>query len=67
MNEVFGHMYAYLFNVYVGRVHDIMVRDSNKDPASDPTALLAKILINQVGLAWSFLSSKLYCFFLFAE
>ncbi|CAL5328280.1 unnamed protein product [Camellia sinensis] len=29
-------------------VHDIMVRDSNKDPATSPNALLAKLLIGQV-------------------
>ncbi|CAL5374785.1 unnamed protein product [Camellia sinensis] len=28
-------------------VHDIMVRDSNKDPATSPNALLAKLLIGQ--------------------
>ncbi|KAK4853516.1 hypothetical protein QYF36_010423 [Acer negundo] len=30
------------------RVHDIMKRDSNKDPAKNPHAALAKILIDQV-------------------
>lgn len=30
------------------RVHDIMERDSQKDPSTYPKALLAKILINQV-------------------
>ncbi|KAK7388405.1 hypothetical protein VNO78_23221 [Psophocarpus tetragonolobus] len=30
------------------RVHDIMRRDSNKDPAAYPNALLAKVLINQI-------------------
>jgi hypothetical protein len=40
----------YLLRVNVGRVHDIMRRDSNKDPATNPQALLAKVLIDQVGL-----------------
>ncbi|KAH0850013.1 hypothetical protein HID58_095872 [Brassica napus] len=30
------------------RVHEIMKKDSSKDPESNPTAALAKILINQV-------------------
>ncbi|THG20320.1 hypothetical protein TEA_029455 [Camellia sinensis var. sinensis] len=33
---------------YSSWVHDIMVRDSNKDPATSPNALLAKLLIGQV-------------------
>lgn len=32
------------------RVNDIMEKDSNKDPASNPNALLAKVLIGQVVL-----------------
>ena len=40
----------YLLHVNVGRVHDIMKRDSNKDPATNPHALLAKVLIDLVGL-----------------
>ncbi|KAF3452905.1 hypothetical protein FNV43_RR03338 [Rhamnella rubrinervis] len=35
------------------QIHDIMIRDSNKDPASNPNALLAKVLTNQVG--WPYL------------
>lgn len=27
-----------------------MIKDSQKDPATDPTALLAKVLIDQVSL-----------------
>lgn len=38
----------YLLFVNLGRVHDIMKRDSNKDPATNPHAVLAKILIDQV-------------------
>jgi hypothetical protein len=38
----------YLLFVNLGRVHDIMRRDSNKDPATNPHAVLAKILIDQV-------------------
>lgn len=30
------------------RVHDIMKRDSDKDPATNPQALVAKVLIDQV-------------------
>lgn len=30
------------------RVHDIMKRDSDKDPATNPQASLAKVLIDQV-------------------
>lgn len=29
----------------------MMLRDSNKDPASNPNASIAKILIDQVGLS----------------
>ena len=36
-----------------------MIRDSNKDPTSNPNALLAKILIDQVALPEKFWSSKL--------
>lgn len=34
----------------MSRVYDIMKRDSNKDPDAFPNAMLAKVLINQVGL-----------------
>ncbi|CAB4319253.1 unnamed protein product [Prunus armeniaca] len=30
------------------RVHEIMKRDSNKDPTTSPNALLARILVNQI-------------------
>ncbi|KAK4257580.1 hypothetical protein QN277_007149 [Acacia crassicarpa] len=30
------------------RVHDIMIRDSNEDPTTNPKALLAKVLIDKV-------------------
>lgn len=35
-----------------------MKRDSEKDPATDPNALLAKLLIGQVGFSFSKLHSK---------
>jgi len=41
----------YLFlHEYLSRVHDIMRRDSNKDPAVYPNALLARVLIDQVNI-----------------
>ena len=33
---------------HFSRVHAIMEKDSQKDPASNPNALLAKVLIGQV-------------------
>lgn len=43
-----GYM-SYLLYINLGRVHKIMRTDSNKDPATSPQALLAKVLIDQVG------------------
>lgn len=56
----------------VFRVYKIMKSDSEKDPATDPNALLAKLLIGQVGFSFSKLHSKSlvleisdYCFLIF--
>lgn len=46
---------------FLVRVHDIMKRDSNKDPVSYPIASLAKVLIGQVVFP---LNSFIYLFLL---
>lgn len=38
-----------------------MERDSDKDPETDPDALLAKLLIGQVGFSFSRLHSQESC------
>ncbi|KAH7546138.1 hypothetical protein FEM48_Zijuj01G0168800 [Ziziphus jujuba var. spinosa] len=48
VNLVAGDKPADVYSEIARRVHDIMIRDSNKDPDSNPNALLAKVLINQV-------------------
>ncbi|PON70429.1 DNA-directed RNA polymerase, phage-type [Parasponia andersonii] len=48
VNLVAGEKPADVYSEIATRVHNIMLRDSNKDPASNPNALLAKILIDQV-------------------
>ncbi|CAL5376392.1 unnamed protein product [Camellia sinensis] len=48
VNLVAGEKPADVYSEIAARVHDIMVRDSNKDPATSPNALLAKLLIGQV-------------------
>ncbi|KAI8016887.1 hypothetical protein LOK49_LG04G00656 [Camellia lanceoleosa] len=48
VNLVAGEKSADVYSEIAARVHDIMVRDSNKDPATSPNALLAKLLIGQV-------------------
>lgn len=44
----------------MGRVYDIMRRDSNKDPDTFPNALLAKVLLGQVSLDFKFQSCANY-------
>ncbi|KAF5725888.1 DNA/RNA polymerases superfamily protein isoform 1 [Tripterygium wilfordii] len=39
---------ADVYSEIAARVHEIIRRDSNKDPATNPNALLAKVLIDQV-------------------
>ncbi|XP_013604173.1 PREDICTED: DNA-directed RNA polymerase 3, chloroplastic [Brassica oleracea var. oleracea] len=48
VNLVAGEKPADVYSEISFRVHEIMKKDSNKDPESNPTAALAKILINQV-------------------
>ena len=52
---VYGHL-KFIFaqneteEIFAYRVHEIIRRDSNKDPATNPHALLAKVLIDEVVL-----------------
>ncbi|GFP94803.1 DNA-directed RNA polymerase 3 chloroplastic [Phtheirospermum japonicum] len=48
VNLIAGDKPADVYSEIADRVHDIMRRDSEKDPATDPNALLAKLLIGQV-------------------
>uniref|UniRef100_A0A5B7BD76 DNA-directed RNA polymerase n=1 Tax=Davidia involucrata TaxID=16924 RepID=A0A5B7BD76_DAVIN len=48
VNLVAGEKPADVYSEIAARVHYIMERDSNKDPATNPNALLAKVLIGQV-------------------
>ncbi|XP_059635968.1 DNA-directed RNA polymerase 3, chloroplastic isoform X2 [Cornus florida] len=48
VNLVAGDKPADVYSEIAARVHNIMERDSNKDPATNPHALLAKLLIGQV-------------------
>ncbi|KAJ0260366.1 DNA-directed RNA polymerase 3 [Hirschfeldia incana] len=48
VNLVAGEKPADVYSEISLRVHEIMKKDSSKDPESNPTAALAKILINQV-------------------
>ncbi|KAL7193521.1 hypothetical protein ACSBR2_025184 [Camellia fascicularis] len=48
VNVVAGEKPAAVYSQIAARVHDIMVRDNNKDLATSPNALLAKLLIGQV-------------------
>lgn len=48
VNLTAGDKPADVYSEIAVRVHDIMRRDSNKDPATNPQALLAKVLIDQV-------------------
>ncbi|KAL1097043.1 hypothetical protein V6Z11_D05G009100 [Gossypium hirsutum] len=48
VNLVAGEKPADVYSEIAVRVHNIMKRDSNKDPATNPNALLAKLLIDQV-------------------
>ncbi|GAV88805.1 RNA_pol domain-containing protein [Cephalotus follicularis] len=58
VNLVAGEKPADVYSEIAVRVHDIMKRDSNKDPTTNPSALLAKVLIDQVGLDSSEVGSK---------
>ena len=44
---------------FADRVHEIIRRDSSKDPATNPHALLAKILVDQVILSFPALMFEL--------
>ncbi|XWS73124.1 hypothetical protein CRYUN_Cryun02cG0098400 [Craigia yunnanensis] len=48
VNLVAGEKPADVYSEIAVRVHNIMKRDSNKDPATNPNALLAKLLTDQV-------------------
>ncbi|XVF34354.1 hypothetical protein REPUB_Repub18cG0052600 [Reevesia pubescens] len=48
VNLVAGEQPADVYSEIAVRVHNIMKRDSDKDPATNPNALLAKLLIDQV-------------------
>ncbi|GMN63565.1 hypothetical protein TIFTF001_032733 [Ficus carica] len=48
VNLVAGDKPADVYSEIAQRVYDMMLRDSNKDPASNPNASIAKILIDQV-------------------
>ncbi|ONK78853.1 uncharacterized protein A4U43_C01F240 [Asparagus officinalis] len=48
VNLVAGEKPADVYSGIAARVLDIMMKDSQKDPATNPTALLAKVLIDQV-------------------
>ncbi|OIV97230.1 hypothetical protein TanjilG_27213 [Lupinus angustifolius] len=48
VNLVANEKPADVYTEIAVRVHDIMTRDSNKDPATYPNALLAKVLTDQI-------------------
>ncbi|BBH08636.1 DNA/RNA polymerases superfamily protein [Prunus dulcis] len=48
VNLVDGDKPADVYSEIAARVHEIMKRDSNKDPTTSPNALLARILVNQI-------------------
>ncbi|KAI7727753.1 hypothetical protein M8C21_013143, partial [Ambrosia artemisiifolia] len=48
VNLVAGEKPSDVYSEIAGRVHEIMQRDSEKDPTSYPNALLARLLIGQV-------------------
>ncbi|XP_010273705.1 PREDICTED: DNA-directed RNA polymerase 3, chloroplastic isoform X1 [Nelumbo nucifera] len=48
VNLVAGEKPADVYSEIAARVHSIMKMDAEKDPTTDPTALLAKVLIDQV-------------------
>ncbi|KAI8570282.1 hypothetical protein RHMOL_Rhmol01G0022300 [Rhododendron molle] len=48
VNLVAGEKPADVYSEIAARVHDIMKRDSNEDPAINPNAILAKALVGQV-------------------
>ncbi|XP_022999624.1 DNA-directed RNA polymerase 3, chloroplastic-like [Cucurbita maxima] len=48
VNLVAGDKPADVYSEIAARVHNIMIRDGNQDPTTNPNALLAKILIDRV-------------------
>ncbi|KDP38713.1 hypothetical protein JCGZ_04066 [Jatropha curcas] len=48
VNLVAGEKPADVYTEIAVRVHEIILKDSSKDPATNPNALLAKLLIDQV-------------------
>lgn len=48
VNLVAAEKPADVYSEIAARVHDMMKRDSNKDPATHPNAALAKVLLGQV-------------------
>lgn len=48
VNLVAGDKPADVYSGIAARVVDIMKRDAQKDPATDPNALIARLLVNQV-------------------
>ncbi|KAL2482807.1 DNA-directed RNA polymerase 3 [Forsythia ovata] len=48
VNLVAGEKPADVYSEIAVRVHEIMKKDSNKDPATNPNALVAKLLLGQV-------------------
>ncbi|XP_077214718.1 DNA-directed RNA polymerase 3, chloroplastic-like [Tasmannia lanceolata] len=48
VNLITGEKPADVYSGIAARVLDIMKKDSMKDPSTDPTALLAKVLVQQV-------------------
>ncbi|KAM1061407.1 hypothetical protein ACFX2G_026385 [Malus domestica] len=48
VNLVAGEKPADVYSEIAARVHEIMERDSNKDPTTSPNALLARVLVNQI-------------------
>ncbi|KAG6599139.1 DNA-directed RNA polymerase 3, chloroplastic, partial [Cucurbita argyrosperma subsp. sororia] len=48
VNLVAGDKPADVYSEIAARVHNIMIRDGSQDPTTNPNALLAKILIDQV-------------------
>ncbi|XP_058185833.1 DNA-directed RNA polymerase 3, chloroplastic isoform X2 [Rhododendron vialii] len=48
VNLVAGEKPDDVYSEIAARVHDIMKRDSNEDPATNPNAILAKALVGQV-------------------
>ncbi|KAE8665551.1 DNA-directed RNA polymerase 3 [Hibiscus syriacus] len=62
VNLVAGEKPADVYSEIAVRVHNIMKGDSSKDPATNPNALLAKLLIDQVDrkLVWQTVMTSVY-------